>query len=609
MKTTVLISLIAGLAFNAYAEQLPMDLSWVSNPNEPLFASEKAKRGGTLRLHKLSFPQTLRSVGPDANSGLRLYLMDGTPKLAARHPNTGKWIAQLANEWAFDADHKTVYFKLNPQAKWSDGQAITADDYQFMLSYYRSKDIVDPWYNDFFSNSIREVVKFDDYTIAIKVADAKSNDELMSLLNTPSNGVQPRPAHFFKEITDANQDGMPDNYVRKYNFKAEPTASPYYIDTIKKGKSVTFKHVGDNWWGYSNRYYQNRYNVDKIRISVIRDNDIALKHFEKGKLDHFSLVQPNLWHDKTSGDAYQKGYIHKFWGFNQVEQGAGGLWMNVAKPLLADPILREGITYATDYDGMIKHVMRGDYSRKPHAMGFGHGEFDRPDNTPPPFAPEKAAALFAKAGFDQIGPDGIRVNGNGERLSLAITYAYSHWTPRVAYLKEQAKKAGLEFTLNLVDGSSAFKYMSEKKHELAFLNMSAGEIPAYWEYLHSDNANKPQTNNFTNYSSAELDAKIIAFKTEFDVAKKQQLSREIQAMVRDAHVIVPGYMVPYSRDAYWRWIKYPEVAMTHKTEAMFDPVGISNFWIDTEAKKATQSAMKSGKAFEPVTFIDDRFKL
>ena len=90
---------------------------------------------------------------------------------------------------------------------------------------------------------------------------------------------------------------MPDNFVRKYNFKAEPTTAAYYIDKVKKGKSITFKHV-DNWWGYGNRYNKNRYNVEKIRFTVIRDNDIARKHFEKGELDTFGLIFLSLWHNK-----------------------------------------------------------------------------------------------------------------------------------------------------------------------------------------------------------------------------------------------------------------------------------------------------------------------
>ncbi|HGS5163410.1 TPA: extracellular solute-binding protein [Vibrio harveyi] len=607
MYRFALISLL--LSGLVQAAELPSDLQWQSNWQDPVFASDEAKRGGTLRSYMLSFPQTLRSVGPDANSGIRFYIMDGTPKLAQRHPNTGKWIPQLADEWAFSDDYKTAYFKLNPKVKWSDGEMVTADDYLFMLTYYRSKDIIDPWYNDFFRNTIASVEKFDDYTISITVSEPKSNDELMVLLNTPNHGLQPRPQHYFADINDQNGDGMDDNFVRKYNFKAEPTTSPYYISKINKGRSITFKHVGDNWWGYGNKYYQNRFNVDKLRIKVIRDSDIARKHFEKGKLDTFTMVLPQLWHEKTDSAPFAKGYIQKFWGFNQTSQGAGGLWMNTSMPLLSDINVRKGITFATDFDGMIKNVLRGDYSRKPHAMGYGHGDYDLPDAKAPAFEPELAIGYFEAAGFTNIGPDGIRVNKNGERLSFKITYGYNIWTPRIAYLKEQAKLAGLELNLNLVDGSAAFKYILEKKHQLAFLNMGGGELPAYKEYFHSSNANRVQTNNHTNYSSLELDREIEAFNSEFDVDKKYQLSREIQKLISNAFVIVPGYMVPYTRDAHWRWVKYPNNPMTKKTGAMFNILGTSNFWIDTELKQQTQLAYKEGETFEPVTVIDERYRL
>ncbi|WP_394247351.1 extracellular solute-binding protein [Vibrio profundi] len=607
--TLAVTAALASFCFQSQAATLPSDLEWRTNNAEPLFASDEAKRGGTLRTFMASFPQTLRSVGPDANSGLRHYFMDGAPKLAERHPNTGKWIPQLATEWAFSEDNRTVYFKLDSNAEWSDGEKITADDYVFMLKYYRSKDIIDPWYNDFFSTSITDVKKIDDYTIAVETAIEQSQDALMVLLNMPSNGFQPRPEHFFKGGKDENNDGMDDNFVRKYNFKSEPTAGPYYLDKVKKGKSVTFKHVGDDWWGYSNRYYQNRYNVEKVRITVIRDFDIALKHFEKGKLDFFDLVLPEYWHGKSDSEGTEKGYIHKFWGFNQTPQGAGGLWMNTAQPLLDNLDLRKGVMHATDYDGMIKNIMRGDYTRKPHGLGFGHGDYDKKDNKAPAFDPNLAAEYFAKAGFDKVGPDGIRVNSKGERLSFAITYGFTTWTPRIAYLKEQAKLAGLDFTLNLVDGSSAFKYILEKKHELAFLNMGSGEIPAYWEYLHSDNANKPQTNAHTNYSSPELDKLIEAYDAEFEQEKRIELSHQIQDYVAEANIIVPGYMVPYTRAVHWRWVQYPNNPMTKQTLSIFHPLDTGNFWIDTSVKKDTQKAMKDGITYEPVTVTDEQYKL
>ncbi|KKC98534.1 extracellular solute-binding protein [Photobacterium halotolerans] len=591
----------------AWSAELPVGLTWESNLHEPRFASPQAKFGGTFNTYIESFPQTFRIVGPDSNGRFRTWLLDSRPAAVTRHPDTKAWIPDIATEWAYGNDDKTVYFRINPNARWSDGKPITADDFTYVLTFMRSKDIVAPWYNTFYTQQIADVIKYDDHTFAVVSAEKRNKEELMLYTN-----LQPRPAHFYQPKVDKNKDGVEDNFVRYYNFKAEPSAGPYYIDDIKKGKSITFKHVGKDWWGYSNPYYLYRYNVEKIRVKVIRDKDIARQHFEKGNLDSFWLDTPELWREKSDTPNFEHGYIHKFWGYNQVPMGAGGLWINTAKPLLDNLDIRKGLAFATDFDGLIEKVLRGDVIRKPNPMGVGHGDYTNSELKAPPFDPDTAIAYFTQAGFGNIGPDGIRVNNKGQRLSFAITYSYGYLTPQVAYLKEQAKLAGLEYTLNLIDGSSAFKYVLEKKHELSFHSMGTSEIPQYWEYFYSENANKPQNNNFTNYSTPELDQLILAYRSEFDLNKKKALAKQIQAIVDQASVIIPGYMRPYAREAYWRWLQIPQPAMTKSTEFLF-PSGtfrdLGTYWIDDSLKRETKAAMKSGKTFEPVTIMEEAYKL
>ncbi len=588
------------------ASALPSDLDWISNFDQPLFASSEAKFGGTFRTYIQSFPQTFRIVGPDSNGSFRGWLLDSRPASVTRHPMTKAWIPDIAESWAYGNDNKTVYFRINPKAAWSDGKPITSHDFRFVLTLMRSKDIVAPWYNQFYTEQIADVVVFDDHTFAVVSAKARNPEELMIYAN-----LQPRPAHFYQPTVDKNEDGVDDNFIRRYNFKAEPSAGAYFIEKVKKGKYITFKHIGQDWWGYSNRYYKHRFNVEKIRVKVIRDNDIAQKHFEKGNIDSFSLAMPSLWHEKSNGKPYQKGYIHKFWGYNQTPQGAGGIWINTAQPLLEELNIRKGLAYAIDFDGLIDKVLRNDFIRKPNGLGVGHGDYTNTALTSPMFDPALASDYFSKAGFNAIGSDGIRKNAQGQRLTFAVTYGYPQHTPRVAYLKEQAKEAGLELTLNLIDGSSMFKYVLEKKHQLSFHNMGTSEIPSYWEYYHSVNANKPQTNNFTNFSDPKLDELIGNYRSEFNLKKKKALSRQIQQVVSDAYVVIPGYMVPYTREGYWRWLKYPASPMTKLTGALFStgsPADYGTYWIDPDSKKETLSAIKKGRAFSPLTVIDDTYK-
>lgn len=129
-----------------------------------------------------SFPQTFRQLGPDANGGFAAWTRSGLG-LLDRHPNTDKWLPSIASSWAMGDDHKTVYFKLNPKAKWSDGEPITADDFTFMLKMMRSKDIVDPWSNDFYTNEVSDVIVYDQHTIAVVSAKPRNPDELMDYVN------------------------------------------------------------------------------------------------------------------------------------------------------------------------------------------------------------------------------------------------------------------------------------------------------------------------------------------------------------------------------------------------------------------------------------------
>ena len=66
----------------------------------------------------------------------------------------------------------------------------------------------------------------------------------------------------------------------------------------------------------------------------------------------------------------------------------------------------------------------------------------------------RARADFAKAGFSQAGPDGILQDAQGRRLSFTLSYMkqpmYDAWMLR---LKEEAKKAGVEYTLVVVPGA------------------------------------------------------------------------------------------------------------------------------------------------------------
>ena len=597
---TAAITLILCWSPLGWSASLPADLKWESNNADPVYADPAAKRGGTFRGFVTSFPLTLRKFGPDSNGSFASYVRESNLPLLSTHPVTGNPMPMLANAWAFGADHKTLYFRINPKARWSDGQPVTADDWVFTLKMMRSKEINDPWYNNYYSTQISEVTRFDDHTLAITSGTEKSREDLLESLP-----FSPEPSHAIK---------LTANWVKEYNWKVLPVTGAYQIGELKKGKSVTFNRVKD-WWGDGERYFQHRFNPDRIEIKVLRDQNIAWQHFLRGDLDSFPLVMPNWWHDKSKTAEFEKGYIERLWFYNQTPQSPMGLYLNTADPLLKDLNVRLGIQYALALDKMIATLLRGDYQRL-NSYGSGQGAFTNTDIKARPFDPRLARDYFAKAGFTKTGPDGILQNDRGQPLSLSITYTTAEHAQRLTLLREEAKKAGLNLEPNLMDASAGFKSMLEKKHQSAWMAWSGGRYPAYWEFFHKVNANKPQTNNIMNIDDEAITTLVEQYDKEFDFAKKAALSRQIQQRLYELASFVPAYQVPYTREGAWRWIKLPKVPATPKSELLYWPLDGGNsgysygglFWIDEQAKAETRAAIESGKTFPAVTLTDTSYQ-
>ncbi len=575
---------------------LPEGLVWETNNADPIFASEKAIKGGTLRTFMLSFPLTLRNVGPDSNGSFRSNIDGNQLSLTAFHPNTLNIIPQLATHWAYGEDGKTIYYRLDPAARWSDGGGVTADDYLFALEFMRSEHIVAPWYNNHYSNEIIDVKKYDDYTISVTGANPKPKTDMHYYY-----GLSPIPRHFHT---------LDESWVTDYNWRVQPNVGPYQISRVNKGKSIEFERKQD-WWARDRKYFKHRFNVDKVRFTVIRDLETAFRHFLKGELDTFGMVDPKFWHERSKHHLFEDGYIHRIWFYNDAPQPSYGLFLNQDNALLADRNIRYAIAHAVNMDKLLNHVLRGDYLRL-HNIHTGYGEYTNTAIRARAFDLDKVDAYLTAAGWRERGADGIRVR-DGASLSFTITYGVPDHTDRLILLKEEAKKAGIEFKLELLDSSAAFKKILEKKHDIAWMGWSTGLRPAYWQHFHSDNAHKTQTNNITNTDLPELDAMIMAYRSAVDEADRIRLARDIQQMIDEQGMYVPTYMAPYARSAFWAWVILPEFYGTKSSLSLFNPFGASGsgglFWLDEVKRGSMEKARKSGERFAPVVIKDTTYQV
>ena len=595
----IIACLVFAMALSIYplvhaiaAQEIPDDIEWLTNDTDPVFSSGNAKKGGTLHTSILSFPLTFRVVGPDSNSSFRGAILGNQYALIGIHPNTLSIIPEIATHWAFGKDKKTMYFKLNTAAKWSDGEPVTARDFAYTLDFMRSKHIVAPWYNDYYTKEIEKVVVYDDRTLAVVATKAQPDLHLKI-------GINPTPRHFYGELDR--------DFVKKNNWKIAPNTGPYQMSSFQKGKYLTFSRKKD-WWGENLRFYKNRFNVDKVKYTVVKDLNVLWEHFKKAKIDVFGVTMPKYWHVKTKIPIFEKGYAHKIWFFNDTQQSASGMWLNQDREIFKDRHVRYAFAHAMDIRRVTEKVLRSDYFRLEHGY-VGYGRYSNNGIRARRFDLDKVEHYMKQAGWAR-GGDGIWVKGDA-RFSVEVTYSSDDHTPRLVVLKEEAKKAGVELKLRRLDLSADYKTVFEKKHDVAWMGWSTSLRPRFWEHYHSVNAHKPQTNNITNTDDPILDELIDTYRNSLEQEERIALAHRIQEKIHEVGSFVPTFMVPYVREAFWRWLRLPDIPGTKRSGSLFAPFDSTRgglFWFDKERYDETKAAMKKKRFFPPFTIIDDTYK-
>jgi microcin C transport system substrate-binding protein len=594
-------------------DDLPANLSWENGSELAEFSSKNAQKGGTQYSSIDDFPRTLRHVGPDSNGSFRRWILDYFSMTAAHiYPNdSNQFFPGLATAWAVSPEHKTTYIRLNPDARWSDGKKVTADDYLFTFFFYRSSYIVAPWYNNWYGTMYTNITRYDDYTISISIPDVKPNMHERTL------SLGPTPRHFYKELGD--------DYVERYQWRFVPTTGAYQVlpADIKKGRSITLTRV-KNWWAKDLKFWRNRYNVDRLHFNVIRDTSKVFEAFLRADIDAFGLNLAEYWYDKLPDDhdLVANGYVHKKVFYNQHPRPTYGLWMNSSKTLLDQQDIRIGINYATNWDLVIEKYFRGDYQRL-QSTADGYGDFSHPTLRPRAFNIKEAQAHFAAAGFKARGEDGILINDKNQRLAFNLSTGYDALKDILTILKEEAAKAGVEFRIEILDGTSAWKKVQEKKHDIHFSAFGVGleMYPRYWETYHSVNAYdqafledgsvnpdrkvKTQSNNLEIVAEAEIDSMIDAYRASSSRGEMVNLAHRLEQALFDHASYSPGFKQSYYRIGHWRWLRFPK-SFNVKHSSTSGEYFVH--WIDNDIKEKTLAARDSGIQFEPQIKIYQQYR-
>ena len=582
--------------------EIPANLVWENGMNQPEIGDPAAKKGGAFRRFIPSFPPTLRPFGDNSNNFFRSDLYDYIDMpMVNLHPQTMEMIPGLAHEWATSKDGRTIYFHIDPEARYSDGVPVRAKD--FLVSVYLrvSDNIVNPYSKQYYRENIAQVAMYDDRTVSVSLPEAKIYAPAIAGTITPS------PPHFYSEYG-------PD-YNERYQWRFPPTTGAYEVldEDVIKGASITQTRV-KNWWAKDRKYYRYRFNPDKLVHTVVRDESKAFELFAAGELDTSFLTLPQLWYEKSEIEPVFKGYIERVTFYNKYPKVPRGLYLNVSKAPLNDLNVRIGIHHAMNWQKVIDVMFRGDYQRL-NAFNEGYVTFSDPSIVARPFSIDAARAAFAKAGYTHEGRDGILAKPDGTRLSVSVTYPAMPQIDRIfAILREEAKACGFELRLDGLEYTVAYKKEMQKQHEMALGSwMTTPPVPDFHQFLHSTNAIdekgnlKPQTNNTFAWHRADTDVLSEKVRTASTAEELKDAAWKLQRIMHDEAIFIPGYTVDFVRIGSWRWVKWPDCENTRfSPPVVYDPHEAFVFWVDEAVKAETQSARRTGKSFpESTKTIED----
>ncbi len=117
---------------------------WDTNTEFDLIGDPSAVKGGSFSQHMTDFPGTLRTEGPDTilwNQQISGMVYE---TLLGLHPTTLEYMPGLATHWQVSEDLMNFRFRINPNARFSDGDAVTSEDVVASWDFMMNPDIQAP---------------------------------------------------------------------------------------------------------------------------------------------------------------------------------------------------------------------------------------------------------------------------------------------------------------------------------------------------------------------------------------------------------------------------------------------------------------------------------
>lgn len=533
------------------------------------YTSEKAVKGGKVTLHGLgSFdkmnPFTLKGSAPD---GLETLVFESLCVQSLDEPFAEYGL--LAEDINLAEDRMSVTFTLRPEAEFTNGAPVTAEDVKYSLDTLKGPK-AHPFYAAYYKD--------------IKKAEVLSERKIRFHFIKPN-----RELH----LIAGQMPIFPKKYYERRGWGSRglnpPVGSgPYVISDFKEGKSITYSRNPD-YWGKDLACRKGMFNFNTITFKYFQDQIVSVEAFKAHSFDFMPINIAKQWARDLKGKKFEQGLIKKEYFPHKNNAGMQGFVFNTRNPLFQDRRVRKALNLAFNFQKINKTLFFNQYTQTDSyfsnselaAQGVPTGlelKYLEPfrDRLPPevfttPPTPVKggspmqvrknlrrAQKLLKKAGW--TAQDSVLTNDEGRRFKFEILLSSSSFERVMADYVNNLEVLGIKADYRTIDPALYSRRMQTFDFDMAVNVFSQSQNPGNEQrnYWGSEAADRQGSRNLAGIKNPVVD-KLIDRVIYADSQKELRAAcRALDRVLWYNYYVVPNWYMGEHRITYWNKFGQPD---------------------------------------------------
>jgi microcin C transport system substrate-binding protein len=559
------------------------------------YANPDAPKGGSIVLSATGTFDSLNTVPLTGDSPRNLGLLHES-LMTGSQDEIGVSYGLIAESVSYPADRSSITFHLRPEARFHDGEPITADDVAW--TFESVMEVGRPFLRSFYED-IDGVEVIDDHTVRFTFTTTGTMKPLARIA-----GLTVYPRHWWE---DEGRD------IGRSTLEPPLGSGPYRLVDVDAGRSMTFERAED-YWAADLPVNRGLYNFDRIRYDFYRDPTVAFEAFLGGSYDLRWENSARNWAVGYDTPAVDRGEIQLHEIPERQIGGMYGLMMNHRTDLFEDRRVREALNWLFDFQWLNRNVFYDQYTRQStYFQAEGYSAEGIPEGLEleilEAFRDELPEELFEQP-FQLHETDGSGNIRNELRQALSL-FREAGWEPRDGRLVHE--DTGQPFQFEVLIRSSTMERVIQpfaRNLERAGINVSIRLMePAQWErrmrtqdfdtavlaytffpppgtelfsYYGSQAADVEGSANYMGIANDVVDALIRRVVDAGDPEELRAASAALDRVLLWGHHVVPFFGSETARIAAWDRFGMPD---THPYYAIGMPNSIGfqpTWWFNVE---------------------------